>query len=116
VNSHHLRGRTPVRIAQVSRHNGQIKQGKTSFIEFESDNLVVTALKKAEIEDAIVIRCFNPSRSAEKASVSILRTIERAVKVTMEEKMEKEIEIHNNNSFEIRVRPGEVYSSMIYFK
>jgi mannosylglycerate hydrolase len=108
--------RTPVRIAQVSRHNGQIKQGKTSFIEFESDNLVVTALKKAEIEDAIVIRCFNPSRSAEKASVSILRTIERAVKVTMEEKMEKEIEIHNNNSFEIRVRPGEVYSSMIYFK
>jgi alpha-mannosidase len=47
----------PVLMRQVENHQGNLKE-QSSFLEIEPDNVILTAAKKAEDEDALVLRFY----------------------------------------------------------
>jgi alpha-mannosidase len=72
-------------ILQVGKNNGTWLK-KRSFIQLEPTDLQITAVKKAESDDAFVIRFFNPTKDKLKGSIKLDFDIASAHYVTLEEK------------------------------
>jgi alpha-mannosidase len=47
----------PLLIRQLEKHEGELKD-EFSFLQVQSDNVVLTAVKKAEEEDALILRFY----------------------------------------------------------
>ena len=47
----------PLLVRQIEKHEGELKD-ELSFLQIESDNVVLTAAKKAEKEDALILRFY----------------------------------------------------------
>lgn len=58
---------TPISIIE-SYHEGKLPQ-KDSFLSVDQDNIIVSAVKKAEDNDDIIIRCYETSKSATKGTI-----------------------------------------------
>jgi len=59
---------TPVRCAQVGRGQGALAW-RDSLFSINREDLVVTAVKRAEAGGAVVVRLFNPSDEARRAQI-----------------------------------------------
>ncbi|MEN8255150.1 MAG: glycoside hydrolase family 38 C-terminal domain-containing protein [Verrucomicrobiota bacterium] len=55
---------TPLRSAQIGRQEGVLPPARSMLAIEGSDNLVLSALKKAEDRDSIIARFYNPSNKA----------------------------------------------------
>ena len=106
----------PMRIAQCSAHSGTLKQSRYSFLEITPETLVMTALKKAEEKDAVLIRLFNPSDDTVSAKLRFPVQIKHADQVTLEELVIKQLEVNSNKqAVEFDVGPKEIVSIMVTF-
>ena len=47
----------PLLVRQIEKHEGELKD-EFSFLQIQSDNAVLTATKKAEKEDALILRFY----------------------------------------------------------
>jgi alpha-mannosidase/octanoyl-[GcvH]:protein N-octanoyltransferase len=60
----------PLRSAQTSVHEGSLSMEK-SFVQADPDAFIMTALKKADREDAVVVRGFNAGTSPIEAVINV---------------------------------------------
>ena len=96
VSSHNQR----LNILQVAKNHGSWPK-KRSFLKLQPDDLVITAVKKAEKDHASVIRFFNPTEKTITGSVHLDFDISSAHYVTLEEEPLSECKVSNNTvSFE----------------
>ncbi len=107
----------PVRVAQCSAHKGVLKDSGFSFFRIEPDRLVVTAIKKAEEKNAVVLRFYNPSSISTEGVLWSGVPVKKAVRVTLEEEEKEKLIIQEgDHTINIVVHPGEIVSVMLFFE
>lgn len=81
-------------IAQpVSLHNGDLP-GKKSFLSLSAPNAVLTAMKKAEDRDAVVLRFYEYMGMKDNVTVTLPAPARQAYEDNLMEKIEKQISLH----------------------
>jgi alpha-mannosidase len=78
-----------------------------SFIEISPNNLILSALKKAEYSDEVVLRFFETKGEATEARVEVFREIKRVTQVDLLEREERELPF-NRRSLKLEVKPFEI--------
>jgi len=85
-----------------------------SFIEIQPNNLILSALKKAEDSDDVILRFFETRGEATMARVDIFREIKRVTLVDLLEREDKEIPF-TRRGFILQVNPFEIVSLKLEF-
>ncbi len=78
-----------------------------SFLKLSPDNLIFSALKKAEDSDAVIIRFFETKGEATTAEIKLFREIQRAAVVNLLEQEEYELKT-DRNGLRMEVKPFEI--------
>ena len=97
---------------QTTRHAGEWAQEK-SFFTVSDSRFVVTALKKAEDSDAILLRGYSEADAPITATISACFPLSAAHKVTLEELPLEELPTDGNLTT-VSARPKEIVSVMLF--
>lgn len=95
----------PMIVHSESLHDGELP-GEFSFIKAEG--VVIGAVKKAEDDDSLVIRCYEPLGGAKKAWIELARDVKEAVECDLLERPIGKVEaiggklLFNVHQFEIK--------------
>ena len=104
---HHL----PIPIQ--AEGNGDLP-AEFSFIEISPHNLILSALKKAEDSDDVILRFFETKGEATVARVELFREIKRVTLVDLQEREDKEIPF-TGHGFILQVNPFEIATLKLEF-
>jgi len=97
---HHL----PIPIQSDS--NGDLAP-EFSFLKLSPNNLILSALKKAEDTDEIILRFFETKGETTEAEVELFKELKRLTLVDLLEREEKELPF-SGNKFRLEVKPFEI--------
>ena len=78
-----------------------------SFLKVEQDNIIVTAMKKAENENAVVIRLYNFADEDAEIDLTLWESFDAAIKTNLIEE-DKEPLIMNKNGLQLKVGHHEI--------
>ena len=104
---HHL----PITIQADS--NGDLPP-EFSFLKISPNNLILSALKKAEDTDEVILRFFETKGEATEAEVELFRVIKRLTLVDLLEREERELPFERNR-FKFEVKPFEIVTLKLKF-
>lgn len=85
-----------------------------SFLNISPDNLILSALKKAEDSDEVILRFFETAGEATKAEIEFFRGIKRATSVNLLEEEEQELPVEGNK-LRLEVKPFEIVTLKLKF-
>jgi len=85
-----------------------------SFMKLSPNNLILSALKKAEDTDEVILRFFETKGETTQAEVELFREIKRLTLVDLLEREEKELPF-NGNKFRLAVKPFEIVTLKLKF-
>jgi alpha-mannosidase len=85
-----------------------------SFIKLTPHNLILSALKKAEDSDAVILRFFETTGMSTTAEVEIFKDIKRLTSVDLLEREEAELPFEGNR-FNLEVKPFEIVTLKLEF-
>ncbi len=100
-------------IATQAEGNGDLAP-ELSFIEISPNNLILSALKKAEDSDEVILRFFETKGEATLARVEVFREIKRVTLVDLLEREDKEIPF-TRRGFILQVNPFEIVTLKLRF-
>jgi alpha-mannosidase len=82
-----------------------------SIVEMEPDDLLLSAVKKAEDRPSLIVRCFNPLGKIRKARLRIYKQAQKAYLVNLNEERQGELNLKRNGQ-EVRfmIRAKEILS------
>ncbi|MBA7535092.1 Mannosylglycerate hydrolase [subsurface metagenome] len=104
---HHL----PISIQADS--SGELPS-ESSFIEISPNNLILSALKKAEDSDEVILRFFETKGETTEAEVKLFRALSRLTLVDLLEREECELPFEGNK-FRLEVKPFEIVTLKLRF-
>ena len=78
-----------------------------SFLKLSPNNLILSALKKAEDSNEVILRFFETKGETTEAEVKLFRKIKRLTLVDLLETEDKELPV-NGNEFKLEVKPFEI--------
>ena len=89
-----------------------------SFLSVEPANLAVTALKKAESGNAVVVRFFNTTGRKVSGRIRCIKDIRKAVPVDLREKPVpgKQLRVANRNEIRLEVKGNKIVTIKLYLK
>jgi len=102
---------TPLRATVCTAHTGALPR-RHSFFTVESSAFAITALKKAESGEGIVLRGFNSSKNAAEVGIAFCASVSSVEKITMEEKPLEPLAIENDR-VKFEAGKGEVVSLLM---
>jgi alpha-mannosidase len=105
----------PIRAFVSPKHNGDLGR-EFSFVSSDNRNVIVRALKKAEVSDEYVVRVYeNAGKSEQTAHLTFAGTIEKAVEA---DGTEKEIApaTFAGNKLDVTIKPFSVKTYKIVLK
>ncbi len=85
-----------------------------SFIEISPNNLILSALKKAEDSDEVILRFFETKGEATLARVEVFREIKKVSLVNLLEQEDREIPF-TSRGFILQVNPFEIVTLKLQF-
>ncbi len=85
-----------------------------SFIEISPNNLILSALKKAEDSDDVILRFFETKGEATLARVEVFREIKEVTLVVLLEREDKDIPF-TSRGFILQVNPFEIVTLKLRF-
>jgi len=100
-------------IAIHADSNGDLAP-EFSFLEISPNNLILSALKKAEDSDEVILRFFETRGEATEARVEVFREIKRVTLVDLLEREEKEVPF-TSRGFILKVKPFEIVTLKLKF-
>ena len=92
---------------QTSRHKGNLPL-ELGFITVKPEELVVSAIKKAEDRDTYVVRLFNPTEAIVKGSIEVFSVIKEAYKTNLNEKRLEDIMVKDGHRIDIEVKRNKI--------
>ncbi len=106
-----------LRSIQIDLKNEKNYIRKPSFLEVNPKVIVISGLKKAENENGVILRLFNPTQNETTASVQCYRSIVDAVSVSLEEKPDGEsgISFVNSQTLNIVMQPKKIRTIFLKF-
>jgi alpha-mannosidase len=87
--------------------NHDVIEKNRQFLKLDPDNLIISALKKAEDEEAIIVRFFETKGEKCEAELSLPSSIRFAKVVNLLEENESEMPV-NDNKIIMAVNPFEI--------
>jgi alpha-mannosidase len=94
----------PLYVTQTGAHEGDLP-AEMSFVEVEPAEMVVTAIKKAESEDKLVVRLYNTTDKTVSGKVTTDGAV-AAEMMNMDEETKETLQVMENGSVELTV-PGK---------
>jgi len=88
--------------------------GELSFLELKPDNLILSALKKAEGEDRVILRFFETRGEATGAELRVFKPIKGAWTVNLLEQEAQSLEV-DGQTLKLRVKPFEIVTLKLEF-
>ena len=85
-----------------------------SFIKLTPHNLILSALKKAEDSEAVILRFFETKGESTQAEVELFKDIKRLTTVDLLEREEGELPFEGNQ-FSLEVKPFEIVTLKLEF-
>ena len=85
-----------------------------SFLRISPNNLILSALKKAEDSDEVILRFFETKGEETIAELELFRKIERATVANLLEQEEYELKV-NHNRLRMEVKPFEIVTLKLKF-
>ena len=89
---------------------------KRSFLKAEPDNIIISALKKAEDGKSIIIRLYEASGKKTEATITLFKKIKDVKSVNFLEEEKKEFDkkvILDENNIKVDVKPFEIITLKI---
>ncbi|MCQ2014894.1 mannosylglycerate hydrolase [Clostridium butyricum] len=83
-----------------------------SLLKQYDENLVLSVIKKAEKEEGLIIRMYNPNEYEESTNILFDRSIKEAVKANLNERTIEKINIEDN-SIKVKCRKNQVQTILI---
>ncbi len=100
-------------IATQANASGELPS-ELSFIKLSPHNLILSALKKAEDSDAVILRFFETTGETTRAEVELFKDIKRLTMVDLLEREEGELPFEVNR-FSLEVKPFEIVTLKLEF-
>ncbi len=100
-------------IAIQAKAEGELPT-ELSFIKLTPHNLILSALKKAEEGEAVILRFFETTGLATQAEVELFKDIKRLTAVDLLEREESELSFEGNR-FNLEVKPFEIVTLKLEF-
>jgi len=85
-----------------------------SFLKISPHNLILSALKKAEDSDGVILRFFETKGEATEAEVELFKAIRRLTLVDLLEREQSELPFEGNR-FRLEVKPFEIVTLKLEF-
>lgn len=105
----------PFRTQQTGKHGGSLPEA-LSFISIEPENLVLSAVKKAEGENALIIRFYNITEKRTRGEIRLYRPVAGAEIVDLNEKStDHSLRVASDGSVPIDVGPKKIISVKVAF-
>ncbi len=105
---------TPLLAISAQTHTGSLPP-EHSFVSIEPGNVVVTAIKKAEDDDGLIIRFYEFAGRETQVSLGLPPGATRAVETNLMEKEEKGLAIGSNARILIPARAYEIKTVKVTF-
>jgi alpha-mannosidase len=105
---------SPLRAIVATKHDGDLP-ARNSFLSFDNPEFLVTALKKAEYENAVVVRGYNPTSEGLDVSITVPENTASVTRITLEEKLVGELKLSKNKAT-FTAGKGEIVSLLIKTK
>jgi len=83
---------TPLRLAQIGRQNGPLPTCH-GFFALRGANLVLSAVKKAEGRDSVIVRFFNPTAETVEAELRVGEPVRAAHRAGLDEERQEALEV-----------------------
>ena len=105
---------SPLRAIVATTHDGELPP-VNSFISFDNPEFIVTALKKAEHENAVVVRGYNPTPEGFDVTITVPEKTASVSRITLEEKSLGGLKLSKNKAT-FTAGKGEIVSLLINTK
>jgi mannosylglycerate hydrolase len=102
-----------ISVVQVGESKGNLPV-ENSFMKIYPEELIFSALKKAEDGNGFILRIYNPTEKDVEGKIEFSTAISKVEQVTLEEIFVKELEIINNNSFTVSLTKKKIGTYKIY--
>lgn len=96
----------PLKAFKLDKQTGQLPSTNT-FIQCSGKSVIVDAVKKAQDEEGIIIRVYEPKQARGKASIALSIPFKKVTECNLMEENERDIQV-NGNSFSFTIKPFEV--------
>lgn len=83
---------TPLRACQFGRQEGQFP-AEHSFLSLDGDSVVLSAVKKADERDAVIVRFFNPTGKDAKATLRVALPVKQARLLKLSEEPDRDLKL-----------------------
>ncbi len=101
---------TPMEIAQVGPHAGDLPKS-LSFFKIEPKTLILSAMKRAERSQQVVLRLFNPTDKTVQGTIHCFRKIKSAELLNLNEESVKKLSVSGDkNSVNISVPKKKIFT------
>ncbi len=98
---------SPLRAQGTTLHKGKLPS-KASLLSIHPNTIALTAVKIAEDERGMIVRCVNLNRDAEGMELRSLLPLSAAYRVRIDETKLDELEIDGNHILHLQLRPNEI--------
>jgi mannosylglycerate hydrolase len=104
----------PCRVVQTTSHPGDLPPTQ-SFVELTPAACVLSAIKKAEADEALIVRFYNASDTAQTAELRVSAPIKAAELSNLNEDPLEPISLASDQSVPIQAHPWEVKTVKLRF-
>ena len=97
----------PLRLVQTSKHSGTLPLSQC-FFSIEPANLIMSAFKKAEDKESVILRLFNPTDKAIDGEICSYPVIEKAYLTNLNEERLESLAIKLEHHIGIMVESNKI--------
>ena len=98
-----------LKIIKTGQYKGRLKD-TNGFLSLKSknDTLQVTAIKRAQDDEEVILRLFNPSAREVEGEVFVNYNLDKIYYVNLKEEVIEEIRDREKNKFRLKVKPKDI--------
>lgn len=100
-------------IMACARFAGSVRQAAQSYLRLDPRNLVLTALKKSEDDERIVVRFYEAEGNECRAQIRMAKPIRQTWRTSLIEEDQGLLQVLDDGRLEFAVRPWEVVTLKI---
>jgi alpha-mannosidase len=101
-------------VPLMTRETKGAPKGEKSFLSLEPARLILSAVKKCETRESLIVRFFNPTGRTVTGRVAACRTIREAALVKLNEERIREMPV-SGNSVGLTIEPSQILSAELVF-
>lgn len=99
---------------QTDSHEGKLPKSM-GFVSVEPKELVVTAIKKSEKEDFVIIRFYNIGEKTVQGKITFGKPVKQVYLAELSEKRRQKLEVANNKSVQLSVTKKKIITLAVQF-